>query len=79
MSSQNMVDICKIALVVAAVGAINWYTHAIMDFNVVSYVSGTTHQKIMVTKTERILYTVVGIAGAIVLYCFFNDQIRITA
>jgi uncharacterized membrane protein YuzA (DUF378 family) len=79
MSSQDMVDICKIALVVAAIGAINWYTCAVMDFNVVSYVAGTTHPKIMLTKTERILYTVVGVAGAIVLYCFFNDQIRITA
>ena len=77
MSSMDMSDICKIALVVAAIGAINWYTCVVMDYNLISVIAGTKHQKIMVNKTERILYTVVGIAGAIVLYCIFDNKINV--
>jgi uncharacterized membrane protein YuzA (DUF378 family) len=39
-----------------------------MGANLVAMVSGST-------KVERFIYLLVGIAGVVVLYCFFNDMI----
>ena len=78
MSSISKVDVCELALIIAAIGAINWYTSCIMDFNLISKVAGAQHQKQILNKTERVLYTVVGIAGAIVLYCFFDNKIKVS-
>ena len=67
ISKENMQMICKVSVVVAAIGAINWYT-ASMGANLVAMVAGSS-------KVERFIYLLVGIAGVIVLYCFFNDMV----
>jgi uncharacterized membrane protein YuzA (DUF378 family) len=67
ISKENMTMLCKVSVVLAAIGAINWYTTS-MGANLVAMVSGST-------KVERFIYLLVGIAGVVVLYCFFNDMI----
>jgi uncharacterized membrane protein YuzA (DUF378 family) len=67
ISKENMQMICKVSVVIAAIGAINWYT-ASMGANLVAMVAGSS-------KVERFIYLLVGIAGVIVLYCFFNDMV----
>ena len=59
--------LCKVSVVLAAIGAINWYA-ASMGNNLVAMVAGSS-------KVERFIYLLVGIAGVVVLYCFFNDMI----
>jgi uncharacterized membrane protein YuzA (DUF378 family) len=39
-----------------------------MGANLVAMVAGSS-------KVERFIYLLVGIAGVIVLYCFFNDMV----
>ncbi len=67
ISKENMSMLCKVSVVLAAIGAINWYT-TLMGTNLVAHISGSS-------KVERFIYLLVGISGVIVLYCFFNDMI----
>ena len=67
VSKDNMKMICQVAVVIAAVGAINWYT-TLMGYNLVAMVAGST-------KVERFLYLVVGISGVIVLYCMCSNTL----
>ena len=67
ISKENMSMLCKVSVVLAAIGAINWYTNS-MGTNLVAHISGSS-------KVERFIYLLVGISGVIVLYCFFNDMI----
>ena len=67
ISKENMSMLCKVSVVLAAIGAINWYTTS-MGTNLVAHISGSS-------KVERFIYLLVGISGVIVLYCFFNDMI----
>jgi uncharacterized membrane protein YuzA (DUF378 family) len=67
ISKENMHMLCKVSVVLAAIGAINWYA-ASMGNNLVAMVAGSS-------KVERFIYLLVGIAGVVVLYCFFNDMI----
>jgi|UniRef100_A0A6C0HE17 uncharacterized membrane protein YuzA (DUF378 family) len=69
ISKENMSMLCKVSVVLAAIGAINWYT-ASMGTNLVAMVAGSS-------KVERFIYLLVGIAGVVVLYCFFNDMVVI--
>jgi uncharacterized membrane protein YuzA (DUF378 family) len=69
ISKENMQMICKVSVVVAAIGAINWYTTS-MGANLVAMVAGSS-------KVERFIYLLVGIAGVIVLYCVFNDMVSL--
>jgi uncharacterized membrane protein YuzA (DUF378 family) len=69
ISKENMQMICKVSVVVAAIGAINWYTTS-MGANLVAMVAGSS-------KVERFIYLLVGIAGVIVLYCVFNDMVAL--
>jgi uncharacterized membrane protein YuzA (DUF378 family) len=69
ISKENMQMICKVSVVVAAIGAINWYTTS-MGANLVAMVAGSS-------KVERFIYLLVGIACVIVLYCVFNDMVAL--
>lgn len=69
ISKEKMQMICKVSVVIAAIGAINWYTTS-MGANLVAMVAGSS-------KVERIIYLLVGIAGVIVLYCVFNDMVTL--
>ena len=69
ISKENMQMICKVSVVIAAIGAINWYTTS-MGANLVAMVAGSS-------KVERFIYLLVGIAGVIVLYCVFNDMVSL--
>ena len=50
--------ITLIAIIIAVIGALNWLSIGIFDFNVVSWIFGTN-----LAVISRIIYTLVGIAG----------------
>lgn len=76
LTKEQMTTLFKVSIVVAAIGAVNWYT-SILGTNVVSSVLGTEQHKAYMTKTEKFVYLIVGIAGVIVLYGAYNGQILI--
>lgn len=76
LTKEQMTTLFKVSVVIAAIGAVNWYTSA-LGTNVVSSVLGTEQDKAYMTKTEKFVYLIVGIAGVIVLYGAYNGQILI--
>lgn len=76
LTKEQMTNLFKVSVVVAAIGAINWYT-SVLGTNVVSAVSGVEQHKVSVTKTEKFIYLIVGIAGVIVLYGLYNGYVLI--
>jgi len=56
-------DMEKVALVVAAVGAVNSGLVAVAKYNLVESISGTY---------ANIIYIVIGVAGVYVLYDYFS-------
>jgi len=76
LSKDQMSTLFKVSIVVAAVGAINWYTSA-MGKNLVNLATGAKQGIPLLTKTEKAIYLAVGIAGAIVLYGLYQEIILI--
>ena len=76
LTKEQMTTLFKVSIVIAAIGAVNWYT-SVLGTNVVSSVLGTEQDKPYMTKTEKFVYLIVGIAGVIVLYGAYNGQILI--
>lgn len=67
MTNACSCKICCIVGTIAAIGALNWGLVAGFDFNLVSKIAGVG------TTAERIIYIVVGLAGAIkILSCFIK-------
>ncbi len=58
--------ICKIAALLAGIGALNWLLVALFNFNLVATVAGD------MTTLAKVIYVVVGIAGALVIYSVFG-------
>jgi uncharacterized membrane protein YuzA (DUF378 family) len=76
LTKEQMTTLFKVSVVIAAIGAVNWYT-SIMGTNVVGSVLGVEQHKVPMTKTEKFVYLIVGIAGVIVLYGVYNGDILI--
>jgi uncharacterized membrane protein YuzA (DUF378 family) len=77
LSKSQMSMLMKIAIILAAVGAINWYTTVIMHRNLVNTIL-QNQNKTDLTKTsknENIIYALIGAAGLLVLYGYFNSFI----
>ncbi|HEY5713949.1 MAG TPA: DUF378 domain-containing protein [Candidatus Gracilibacteria bacterium] len=53
---------CKVAKILAAIGAINWGLIGAVDFNLVNTLVGS------VPMLEKVVYILVGVAGVMVLY-----------
>ncbi len=62
-----MATLQKIALIFTIIGALNWGLIGIFDFNLVEAIFGE------MDVIERIIYTIVGICGAINIGIFFMD------
>ena len=58
--------ICKIAALLAGIGALNWGLVALFNFNLVTRFLGDA------TTATKAAYIVVGISGLMVLLSFFN-------
>jgi uncharacterized protein len=52
---------CKIALVLASIGAINWSLVALFNFNLVTAILGD------MTTAAKVVYTLVGASGVVLL------------
>jgi len=76
LTKEQMSTLFKVSVVIAAIGAINWYT-SVLGTNVVSSVLGVEQHKVYMSKTEKFIYLIVGIAGVIVLYGFYNGDVLI--
>jgi len=76
LAKEHMTNLFKISIVIAAIGAINWYTSA-MGKNLVSSIARVEQTKPQLTKTEQVIYLIVGIAGVIVLYGLSKEAIMI--
>lgn len=76
LTKEQMTSLFKVSVVVAAIGAINWYT-SVLGTNVVSAILGVKQYKVAMTKTEKFIYLIVGIAGVIVLYGLYNGYVLI--
>ena len=57
--------VCKIAAILAGIGALNWGLVALFDLNLVSRILGD------MTAAAKIVYTLVGISGIMVLISAF--------
>jgi uncharacterized membrane protein YuzA (DUF378 family) len=76
--TQDM--ICKAALIIAAIGAINWYLST-MDYNLVNKFLGDNKNTKITTTTdlEKFAYLLVGLSGVVLLWCaFFSDAAKAT-
>jgi uncharacterized membrane protein YuzA (DUF378 family) len=77
LSKSQMSMLLKIAIIIAAIGAINWYTTVIMHRNLVNTIlqkeNGTNLKK--TSQNEKIIYALIGAAGVIVLYGYFQHLI----
>ncbi len=78
LSQEHMSMLLKVSVLIAAVGAINWYTTIIMNRNLVNQLldkkdDAKTKET---TKNERIIYALIGAAGVIILYGYFNDLMK---
>ena len=62
-----MVILQKICLVLTIIGAIVWGLIGLFDFNLVTFIFGTT------ARIPRIIYTLVGIAGIINIGLLLED------
>jgi uncharacterized membrane protein YuzA (DUF378 family) len=62
-----MKNICKISLVIAIIGSLNWGSIGIFNFNLVTALFGID------SKLTRIVYGIVGIAGLRLLYNIINN------
>ena len=58
---KNHCPICKVITLVAGIGALNWLLVALFKFNLVAALLGD------MTPAAKGVYTLVGIAGAILL------------
>lgn len=76
LTKEQMTTLFKVSVVVAAIGAINWYT-SVLGTNVVSAILGVEQHKVAMTKTEKFIYLIVGIAGVIVLYGVYSGDVLI--
>lgn len=59
--------VCKIVMVAAIIGALNWGLVGVMDFNLVDYLLGAG------SVLSRIVYGLVGLSGLALLSSFFMD------
>jgi uncharacterized membrane protein YuzA (DUF378 family) len=71
-SQKNQDMICKVALVIAAIGAINWYL-SVMDYNLINKFLGDSKQTKVTTTSdmEKFAYLLVGLSGVVLLWCAF--------
>lgn len=77
--TQDM--ICKAALIISAIGAINWYLSTGLQMNLISkYLGDGSQSKITATTDlEKFAYLLVGLSGVVLLWCaFFSDAAKAT-
>jgi len=81
MFSQKTQDmICKAALIIAAIGSINWYLST-MDYNLINrFLGDNKNTKVATTSDlEKFAYLLVGLSGVVLLWCvFFSDAAKAT-
>jgi uncharacterized membrane protein YuzA (DUF378 family) len=76
LDAKNQDLMCKVALVIAAIGAINWYLST-MDYNLVNKFLGDNKQTKITTTSdlEKFAYLLVGLSGVVLLWCgFFSNK-----
>ncbi len=75
MDQKTQDQIVKIACIVSAIGAINWYL-ASMNYNVVNMLVGDGKSNTIKPSTdlEKIAYLVVGLSGVICLWKCCSDK-----
>ena len=61
----------RLALLLVIIGALNWLTIGLFEYDFVSMVFGAT------TATTRIIFSVVGIAGLYSISLLFRDYERV--
>ena len=75
ISRENMSMLLKVSVLVAAVGAINWYTTIVMNRNLINQLLNKKDDPKTkeTTKNERLIYALIGAAGVIILYGYMNN------
>ena len=75
ISRENMSMLLKVSVLIAAVGAINWYTTIVMNRNLVNQLLNKKDDPKTneTTKNERLIYALIGAAGVIILYGYMNN------
>lgn len=59
----------RLALVLVIIGALNWGLIGLLQFDLVAFLFGGSH-----TILSRIIYTLVGLAGAYAITLLFRDR-----
>lgn len=78
LSHDQMSNILKVAIIISAAAAINWYSTNVLNTNFINkFLNKQDVVQQPLSKVERIIYTVIGVAGIIVLYGFWNNAIRL--
>ena len=76
ISREQMSMLLKISVLIAAVGAINWYTTVVMNRNLINQLLNKKDdiKAKETTQNERIIYALIGATGVVILYGYFNDM-----
>lgn len=80
ISREQMSMLLKISVLIAAVGAINWYTTVVMNRNLINQLLNKKDdiKAKETTQNERIIYALIGAAGVVILYGYFNDMMKMS-
>jgi len=72
---MNQEQIIKIACIISAIGAINWYLSS-MNYNAVNMILGDGKSNIVKPSTigERLAYLIVGLSGVLCLWNCCNKM-----
>lgn len=62
---MTLCSLCKVAVVLAAIGAINWLLVAVFNFDLVAAILG-------MSTAAKVVYILIGVAGVISLAAVLN-------